>query len=87
MLFRSIEYIGLRPGEKMYEELITEGEGIVPTSHEKIIVLKWTECDIEILNGKYDQFLELVVNEDGEEIKRYIKEILPEYMTPSASCD
>ena len=30
-----IEYIGLRPGEKLYEELITEGENIVPTRHEK----------------------------------------------------
>lgn len=35
-----IKYIGLRPGEKLYEELITEGEGIVPTRHEKIMVLK-----------------------------------------------
>ena len=35
-----IVYTGLRPGEKLYEELITEGEGIVPTEHEKIMVLK-----------------------------------------------
>ena len=35
-----IEYVGLRPGEKLYEELITEGENIVPTRHEKIMVLK-----------------------------------------------
>ena len=35
-----IEYIGLRPGEKLFEELITEGENIVPTRHEKIMVLK-----------------------------------------------
>lgn len=35
-----IVFTGLRPGEKLYEELITEGEGIVPTRHEKIMVLK-----------------------------------------------
>jgi len=35
-----IKIIGLRPGEKLYEELITVGEGIVPTEHEKILVLK-----------------------------------------------
>ena len=35
-----IHYTGLRPGEKLYEELITEGEGIVPTGHEKIMVLR-----------------------------------------------
>ncbi|MFC1891541.1 polysaccharide biosynthesis protein [Thermodesulfobacteriota bacterium] len=76
-----IEYIGLRPGEKMYEELITEGEGIVQTSHEKIMVLKGMECDIEILNSNFDQLLELVVKQDGEEIKKYVKMILPEYIT------
>jgi len=35
-----IKFIGLRPGEKLYEELITEGEGIVKTGHEKILVLQ-----------------------------------------------
>ena len=33
-----IQFIGLRPGEKLYEELITEGEGIVRTPHEKLLV-------------------------------------------------
>jgi len=39
---RDIEIVfrGLEPGEKLYEELITQGEGIVPTEHEKIMVLK-----------------------------------------------
>ena len=35
-----ITFIGLRDGEKLYEELITVGEGIVPTKHEKIMVLR-----------------------------------------------
>jgi FlaA1/EpsC-like NDP-sugar epimerase len=35
-----ITYVGLRPGEKLYEELITAGEGIVPTPHGKIMVLR-----------------------------------------------
>ena len=35
-----IKFIGLRPGEKLYEELITEGEGIVKTPHEKLFVLR-----------------------------------------------
>ncbi|MBS3780686.1 MAG: polysaccharide biosynthesis protein, partial [Desulfovermiculus sp.] len=33
-----VEYIGLRPGEKLYEELITDGEDVLPTSHKKIMV-------------------------------------------------
>lgn len=35
-----IEFTGLRPGEKLYEELITEGEGIVETGHDKIMVVQ-----------------------------------------------
>ena len=38
-----IKYIPLRPGEKLYEELITEGEGITRTGHEKILVLRSNE--------------------------------------------
>jgi FlaA1/EpsC-like NDP-sugar epimerase len=74
-----IEYIGLRPGEKLYEELITEGEGIVPTSHEKILVLKGIECNLDILNGKINELVYLAREQDGEKIKEKLQEIIPEY--------
>ncbi|OQY09815.1 MAG: capsule biosynthesis protein CapD [Desulfobacteraceae bacterium 4572_187] len=54
-----IEYVGLRPGEKLYEELIIEGEGIVPTTHDKIMALKGTECDVYLLNGKIDELTKI----------------------------
>ena len=74
-----IEYIGLRPGEKLYEELITEGEGMVPTSHEKILVLKGIECNLDILNGKINELIYLAREQDGEKIKEKLQEIIPEY--------
>jgi FlaA1/EpsC-like NDP-sugar epimerase len=74
-----IRYIGLRPGEKLMEELITDGEGIVETSHEKIMVLKGQTCEIEKLNSRIDEIMELVAKEDGEGIKRKLREMLPEY--------
>ena len=67
------------PGEKLKEELITEGEGIVETSHKKIMVLKGQVCDVGILNGKLERLMELVVRQDGEGIKRAIRSMLPEY--------
>ena len=76
-----IEYIGLRPGEKLYEELITEGENIVPTTHEKIMVLKGMECDLNVLNGKVDELNALAKAQMGEQIKQILKEIVPEYKT------
>jgi FlaA1/EpsC-like NDP-sugar epimerase len=75
-----IKFIGLRPGEKLYEELITVGEGIVNTSHEKIMVLKGTPCDMSILNGRLERMKSLMEKQDGDGIRRALKEILPEYM-------
>ncbi|MBW2590008.1 MAG: polysaccharide biosynthesis protein, partial [Deltaproteobacteria bacterium] len=78
-----IEYIGLRPGEKLYEELITEGENIVPTSHEKIMVLKGMECNLHVLNGQIDELAILAANQDEKTIKAKLKEIVPEYSPAS----
>ena len=74
-----IEYIGLRPGEKLYEELITEGENIVPTRHEKIMVLKGIECDVKLLNGKIEELICLAEDQMGAEIKSKLREIVSEY--------
>jgi FlaA1/EpsC-like NDP-sugar epimerase len=74
-----LDYIGLRPGEKLYEELITEGEGIVPTKHEKIMVLKGTESDQILLNGKINELIQLAKDQDKKRIKTKLQEIVPEY--------
>jgi FlaA1/EpsC-like NDP-sugar epimerase len=79
-----IEYIGLRPGEKLYEELITEGEGIIPTSHEKIVVLKGIECNMDLLNGGIDELARLAHEQDSEKIREKLQEVVPEY-TPAES--
>ena len=74
-----LEYIGLRPGEKLYEELIIEGEGIVPTSHEKIMVLKGIESDLQLLNGKINELAIMADDQEVDKIKAKFKEIVPEY--------
>jgi FlaA1/EpsC-like NDP-sugar epimerase len=75
----AIEYVGLRPGEKLYEELITEGEGVVATSHEKIMVLRGQVCDQTLLNGRIDELKELAHEQKTEEIKEKLQEIVEEY--------
>ena len=50
-----ITYTGLRPGEKLYEELITEGEGIVPTQHEKIMVLSGNGKTLPEMEGLLEE--------------------------------
>jgi len=78
-----IEYVGLRPGEKLFEELITEGENIVPTRHEKIMVLKGIECDLELLNGKIDELTGLAQGQKGDQIKSKLRDIISEYQFPA----
>ncbi len=74
-----IKFVGLRPGEKLYEELITEGEGIVNTEHEKIMVLKGSVCELNILNGRLERMRRLMEEQDGDGIRTALKEVLPEY--------
>jgi FlaA1/EpsC-like NDP-sugar epimerase len=74
-----VEYTGLRPGEKLYEELISKGEGIMPTKHEKIMVLqgdnKTNPEMVEILS----RLAKTATVHDARGIKEILQEILPEY--------
>jgi FlaA1/EpsC-like NDP-sugar epimerase len=74
-----IDYIGLRPGEKLFEELITEGEGVVPTSHKKIMTLHGEVCSLTQINGKIDKLARMVVEQNAEKIKATLKDIVADY--------
>lgn len=84
-----IDIIGLRPGEKLYEELITEGEGIVKTNHKKIMVLRAGDSASETLTARHEKLqadvailrdLAAAHNESG--IRAKLREMVPEY-TPA----
>jgi FlaA1/EpsC-like NDP-sugar epimerase len=84
-----IIYTGLREGEKLHEELITTGEDILPTVHEKIMVLR---PDGHTSEPDYWQVMKKKLDEDIEELKKYslahdanaikkkLREIVPEYI-------
>ncbi|MCB2149556.1 MAG: polysaccharide biosynthesis protein [Deltaproteobacteria bacterium] len=74
-----IEYIGLRPGEKLFEELITEGEGIVQTTHEKIMALHAESCSLDLLNGSIEKLIQSAKTQDHETIKTILKTIVSDY--------
>jgi FlaA1/EpsC-like NDP-sugar epimerase len=80
-----IEFTGLRPGEKLYEELITEGEGIVPTRCGKIMVLRPENgVDIDWIEARLDELKALAAQYDGDKIKAKLSEMVPEYVSQSA---
>ncbi len=74
-----IKYTGLRPGEKLFEELITEGEGIVPTGHEKIMVLRGDGCSLQELEAPLARLKEYAQQHDAAGIKRVLQEVVAEY--------
>jgi FlaA1/EpsC-like NDP-sugar epimerase len=75
----AIEFTGLRPGEKLHEELITSGEGIVPTGHEKILVLRGKTLDAATLLAKIEALLAISRQGNGEAIRKKLRDIVPEY--------
>ena len=82
-----IEFIGLRPGEKLYEELITADENAQPTQHPKILMLKGAACDMGQLNVKIQELASLAAAQDAAQIRFKLQEIVPDYAPsePSAS--
>lgn len=74
-----IEITGLRPGEKLYEELMMDEEGLHNTKHEKIFVGNPLSTDIHTFKEKLQELRFLLDNEDKEEIGKKIAEIVPTY--------
>ena len=73
-----IQFTGLRPGEKLYEELLIDEKNLVRTENERIFVAQFGKIDAEKMRK---QILEIVnkAYEETDDIRSYIKEIVPEY--------
>lgn len=74
-----IEYCGLRPGEKLYEELLMDEVALTSTEHDKIFVEKPKEADMEFIDKSIKEFKN-VDNMSKEEIIQLIKEKVPTYI-------
>lgn len=74
-----IEITGLRPGEKLYEELLLDEEGILDTGHNKIFIGKPVFTDYKYLMKKLEKLEEMVDNKEKNKIKDILEEIVPTY--------
>lgn len=74
-----IKYTGLRPGEKLYEELLLAEEGISQTRHEKIFIGKPILLDSNDLYNKLNWLREVVAQEKPDEIDKIMQGIVAEY--------
>ena len=77
-----IKVTGLRPGEKLYEELLMAEEGLTQTKHDKIHIAKPMDINMNMIQDKLDKLnllLDNTNNEQKEKIKSTFKEIVPTY--------
>ncbi|MBI5218382.1 MAG: polysaccharide biosynthesis protein [Bacteroidia bacterium] len=77
----SLVYTGLRPGEKLYEELLNDKENNLPTPHPEIMIAKVREYDFDEILNKIDTLIEVSQFHNDFEIVRMMKEIIPEYIS------
>lgn len=74
-----IEYTGLRPGEKLYEEVLAAAENTIPTQHKSIRIAKVRQYDYDEVSKFVDQLEELSKQIDIDGMVRLMKRIIPEY--------
>jgi FlaA1/EpsC-like NDP-sugar epimerase/lipopolysaccharide/colanic/teichoic acid biosynthesis glycosyltransferase len=77
-----IVFTGLRPGEKLFEELHSDAERMRITRHERILVWDLDSKDVDTLNGEIAELESLAVQGDSDAIKRQLRRIVPEYEEP-----
>lgn len=78
-----IKITGLRPGEKLYEELLANGENMMPTYHKKIKISKVRELDYAKTRSKIDELCITNMFFNGNTVK-LMKEIVPEYISKNS---
>jgi len=76
-----IKITGLRPGEKIYEELLADGEKTRPTYHEKIMIARTRSIDVEDISEKIANLCTVNSKVQNLEVVSIIKNILPEYIS------
>jgi FlaA1/EpsC-like NDP-sugar epimerase len=78
-----IKFTGLRPGEKLFEELSIKGENMVQTRHPKIAVWKNIPTDGDKLRNGIQELIAIAQTQDRRKIVQKVKELIPEYIGDS----
>lgn len=80
----TIEITGLRPGEKLYEELLASSENTLPTHHPKIMRAKVKSYGHAVIKRQLDLLSEIMIDGDIVGMVRKVKSIVPEYKSKNS---
>lgn len=77
-----IKYSGLRPGEKLYEELLMDSENTLPTYHEKIMIAKVRNIQFDAMHQEFASLIQLAKQRKGTmEMVAKMKQLVPEFIS------
>lgn len=79
-----IEYSGLRPGEKLYEELLNKKEITIPTHHSKIMIAKAQEYDYDSVSAQVEELIQYSFNCKSFMTVSLMKKIVPEFISKNS---
>jgi FlaA1/EpsC-like NDP-sugar epimerase len=80
----TITYTGLRPGEKLYEELLADAENTMPTHHSQIMIGKVREYDYGEVRGIIDELISTFKTQNNELIVQRMKDLVPEFKSSNS---
>ena len=79
-----IKYTGLRPGEKMFEELLSDGENLLPTHNASILIARVRTADPEMIQYAYQDLKKMIAEKQNEQsFIQKLQKLVPEYNTKS----
>ena len=79
-----VEYTGLRPGEKLYEEVLSDNENTLPTSHSRIRIAKVREYSYDAAEQAVEMLDELSRKVEIPAMVRLMKDIVPEFVSKNS---
>lgn len=79
-----IKFTGLRPGEKLYEELLNDLENTLPTHHKKIMIAKVRDNNFTAVNQSINTLFEIIKTQHTKNIVREMKKIVPEFKSKNS---
>nr|WP_173852984.1 nucleoside-diphosphate sugar epimerase/dehydratase [Flavobacterium sp. 28A] len=80
-----IQIVGLRPGEKLYEELLNDTSKTIPTHHEKIMIAEEIQDEFETLHSDIEELINNANYLGNDEIVRKMKKIVPEFKSMNST--